>query len=128
MFRSGGGFNLKTIELLIEEEVERAIQLKSPETMPLNPTAQGWSGAEVRSRLTKFILDKNDSVLSVMKEKLVMIKDNFIEFEVLFEDTRIAVLEIAKKELDNLIHLGEEPPQQEQAVGSYWIKITGTVE
>ena len=42
---------------LTTEEIEK-IKAKSPDKLPLNPTAQGWSGAAIRRQLASGTFDK----------------------------------------------------------------------
>jgi hypothetical protein len=64
-------------DILITEIQEVKIKDKAPDKMPLNPTAQGWSGQEVRRQLSRSLLDNTDSVFSEVKSKLTLIKDYF---------------------------------------------------
>lgn len=63
--------------ILINVSEEQAIKNKSPDKMPLNPTAQGWSGQEVRRHLSKALVDPEGSLLSEMKKKLINIQGLF---------------------------------------------------
>lgn len=119
---------MKTVELLIEEEVEKAIRLKSPDKMPLNPTAQGWTGAEIRRQLAKSILDANDSIFAELKNKLAIIKENFEEVEDQYNEIVARVQALAVQSLEKLIHFGIEPPLEPQPAGGYWFKVTGVIE
>lgn len=57
-------------DLLVSNEEKNKIKQNSPDTLPLNPTAQGFSGQEVRRRLAKSIVGENDSVLSLIQNKM----------------------------------------------------------
>lgn len=61
---------------LTEEEVNR-IKSKAINSLPLNPTAQGWSGSQIRQRMAASITDGEDSLLYNIKEKLYYIKQAF---------------------------------------------------
>src|SRR5690554_2103882 len=65
---------------LTEEEVNR-IKSKAINSLPLNPTAQGWSGSQIRQRMAASITDGEDSLLFNLKEKLHYIKKAFGEVE-----------------------------------------------
>lgn len=66
---------LKNIKVSEQEKSE--IKKDSPDTLPLNPTAQGFSGAEIRRRLSKSITGEKGSVLSLFVDKMVIISDLF---------------------------------------------------
>jgi hypothetical protein len=74
---------LEQIEITIEKEV--AIRNKSPDKIPLNPTAQGWSGQMIRAAMAEALIGQ-DSLLGEMKSKMALIKE---AFQVLVEDQRI---------------------------------------
>lgn len=61
---------------LTEEEINR-IKSKAINSLPLNPTAQGWSGSQIRQRMAASITDGEDSLLYNIKEKLYYIKQAF---------------------------------------------------
>src|SRR5690606_214830 len=63
--------------ILIDNETEQKIKNNAPDKMPLNPTAQGWSAQMIRSFLAKSIVGNDGSILSVLKEKLLVIKNLF---------------------------------------------------
>jgi hypothetical protein len=54
--------------------------------MPLNPTAQGWSGQEVRRYLARATFDNTDSLFSELKDKLTIIKTYFDENQVTVDE------------------------------------------
>jgi hypothetical protein len=64
-------------DILITEEKKQSILDKSPDKMPLNPTAQGWSGQQVRAALASATFGTEDSLLSEVEVKLEVIKDHF---------------------------------------------------
>ena len=66
---------LNNIKVSIPEKNE--IKKDSPDTLPLNPTAQGFSGAEIRRRLSKSITGEEGSVLSLIVDKMNIISDLF---------------------------------------------------
>lgn len=53
----------------ITAEEKDLIKNKAPDKLPLNPTAQGYSGAEVRRRLAAYVTDADESVIALMEEK-----------------------------------------------------------
>lgn len=63
--------------VLITTAEETAIKEKAPDKLPLNPTAQGYSGQEVRKRMAAYVIDQEDSVLEVIKSKLTNVKTKF---------------------------------------------------
>lgn len=65
--------DLEQIKLSTAEK--EAIKKKTPQNMPLNPTAKGYSGQEVRKYFTQALVDENGSILASMEEKLSIIKD-----------------------------------------------------
>lgn len=65
---------------LTEEEVNR-IKSKAINSLPLNPTAQGWSGSQIRQRMAASITDGEDSLLYNIKEKLHYIKQAFTSLD-----------------------------------------------
>lgn len=67
-------------DIILSEEKEAKIKAKSPEHLPLNPTAQGYSGSEVRKQLSNGTFGNTDSVLSELKDKLSVIKGHFESF------------------------------------------------
>lgn len=84
---------LNNIKVSIQEKNE--IKKDSPDTLPLNPTAQGFSGAEIRRRLSKSITGEEGSVLSLLVDKMNIISDLFriILDENLDRESRIDTLE-----------------------------------
>ena len=64
-------------DILVTEVQEQLIKNKAPDKMPLNPTAQGWSGQEVRRQLARATFDNTDSIFSELKDKLTIIKGYF---------------------------------------------------
>ena len=44
--------------ILLSTIEENKIKEKTPDKLPLNPTAEGWSGQEVRRFLAKSLIDK----------------------------------------------------------------------
>ncbi|HHU81277.1 MAG TPA: leucine-rich repeat domain-containing protein [Acholeplasmataceae bacterium] len=63
--------------ILLSQEEENKIKAKTPDKLPLNPTAQGWSGQEVRRFLTKSLTDNEGSFLAEFKKKMIEIKTQF---------------------------------------------------
>ena len=72
--------------ILITEVQEQVIKDKSPDKMPLNPTAQGWSGQEVRRQLARATFDNTNSLFSELKDKLTIIKTYFDENQVTVDE------------------------------------------
>ena len=54
----------------VTQEEKNNIKKNSPENLPLNPTGQGFSGAEVRRRLSQSIVGEKNSLLSLIIEKM----------------------------------------------------------
>lgn len=66
-------------KIKITEEEKRKIVSNSPASLPLNPTAQGWSGQEIRKKLAQSIVGAEGSVLSLLISKIEEIGDIFNE-------------------------------------------------
>ena len=64
-------------DILITEEKKNAIQEKGADRMPLNPTAQGYSGQQVRAALAAATTGNVDSILTELETKLGVIKGHF---------------------------------------------------
>ena len=64
--------NIEDIEVSVEEELE--INKNSPSKIPLNPTAQGWSGQAVRKALAKAIDGGEGSLLALSKTKFILVQ------------------------------------------------------
>ena len=84
---------LNNIKVSIQEKNE--IKKDSPDTLPLNPTAQGFSGAEIRRRLSKSITGEEGSVLSLLVDKMNIISDLF--YIILDENDDESIIEQIKK-------------------------------
>ena len=63
--------------ILLSQEEENKIKAKTPDKLPLNPTAMGWSGQEVRRFLAKALTDNEGSFLAEFKKKMIEIKTQF---------------------------------------------------
>ena len=63
--------------ILLSEIEENKIKEKTPDKLPLNPTAEGWSGQEVRRFLAKSLIDNEGSFLAEFKKKMTEIKAQF---------------------------------------------------
>jgi hypothetical protein len=72
--------------ILITEIQEQTIKDRAPDKMPLNPTAQGWSGQEVRRQLSRATFDNTNSVFAELKSKLTIIKSYFDENQVTIDE------------------------------------------
>lgn len=64
-------------DILITEAKKNAIKDKGADKMPLNPTAQGWTGQQVRVALAAATTGNVDSILSELETKLGVIKGHF---------------------------------------------------
>lgn len=64
-------------DILITNEKKEAIKNKAPDKLPLNPTAQGYSGQQVRAALAASVTGNQDSVLAELDSKLSVIKGHF---------------------------------------------------
>jgi hypothetical protein len=78
---------MKYDDILLALQTENNIKNKSPDKLPLNPSAQGWTGAAIRKFLASSLFDNENSLLSVLKEKLEKIKDHFDESVKIGENT-----------------------------------------
>lgn len=63
--------------ILLSAIEENKIKEKTPDKLPLNPTAEGWSGQEVRRFLAKSLIDNEGSFLAEFKKKMIEIKAQF---------------------------------------------------
>jgi hypothetical protein len=71
-----GAYSDKKNDLPIGETEKTSIKNKSPQrAMPLNPTAQGWSGAQIRAQLLRAVLDDENSVLAILEGRFLDLKD-----------------------------------------------------
>jgi hypothetical protein len=64
-------------DILITEAKKNAIKDKGADKMPLNPTAQGWSGQQIRAALAAATTGNVDSILTELEAKLGVIKGHF---------------------------------------------------
>lgn len=70
-----GAYTYKTSDLLVTSIEKNEIKQNSPETLPLNPTGQGFSGQEVRRRLSHSIVGEEGSLLSLFTMRMQIAKD-----------------------------------------------------
>ena len=63
--------------ILLSTIEENKIKEKTPDKLPLNPTAEGWSGHQVRRFLAKSLIDNEGSFLAEFKNKMTEIKTQF---------------------------------------------------
>lgn len=99
--------------ILIDSETEQKIKNNAPDKIPLNPTAQGWSGQMIRSFLAKSIVGNDGSILSVLKEKLLIIKNLFEETNADFRELQEAFASLGElsdiiDELTDMLHKARE--------------------
>jgi hypothetical protein len=71
--------NNETVKVTNEEK--QNIKDGGVDSLPLNPTAQGFSGQEIRKRLAKSVTANTGSVLSLVEEKLAIVADKFDEVD-----------------------------------------------
>jgi hypothetical protein len=71
--------DIEKIKLSAQEK--QAIKDQDPTTIPLDPTAAGWSGEQVRARQAASITAEEGSVLSELDEKTELIHDKFVEVD-----------------------------------------------
>ena len=64
-------------DILITEAKKNAIKDKGADKLPLNPTAQGFTGQQVRAALAAATTGNVDSILSELETKLGVIKGHF---------------------------------------------------
>ncbi len=64
-------------DILISAQKKETIQNKGADKLPLNPTAQGWSGQQIRAALAAATTGNVDSILSELETKLGVIKGHF---------------------------------------------------
>lgn len=63
--------------LKITEEEKNKIINNSPKVLPLNPTAQGFSGTEVRKKMYMALVGEEGSILSLLNERLITLGEYF---------------------------------------------------
>ena len=96
------------VEILkIKKEEESEIKKNSPASLPLNPTAQGWSGQEIRKKLSQSIIGEKGSILALLNERLITLGEHFNDIDPVFIKEHIIVSET-------------EPEEQE--VGGFWLE------
>lgn len=103
----------KKLEITTEEELK--LKNNAPDKMPLNPTQQGWSGQEVRRRLSKVITGNEDSILALLKDRFVLL-DEIVE-------------NIEENKLDKMDATGEDDfssISDAEYIRVYGIKANGT--
>lgn len=131
---------LALIELSSVEE--NAIKNNSPNnSLPLNPTAQGWSGQQVRNALSKAISGAEGSLLAELKNKLssikqvfeILVDDGFIQMQVSSEnvlqfkhssDSVWTDLIDLKTLIRSTIIVSETEPEEELPVNGLWFDIS----
>ena len=99
-------------EIIISADEEKAIRDNAPDRLlPLNPTAQGYTGSQVRMALAKSIVG-DDSLLQVLLEKLPMIKDILVNLQAqidalfLVNQTGIVIFENDTEQNETLVPTG----------------------
>jgi len=92
----------KIKQVTLDDEEKMQILLRAIDRMPLNPSAQGWSGAAVRRQLAASITGEQHSVLSSLISKLAIVQDLFYEVE-----DRFQTLDISPGDTH---FIGEVPP------------------
>jgi hypothetical protein len=76
------------VEILkIKQEEESEIKKNSPASLPLNPTAQGWSGPEIRKKLSHSIIGEKGSLLSLLGDRMEKIAGILNDFEGVFGES-----------------------------------------
>jgi len=61
---------------------KQEIVSKSPQSvLPLNPTAQGWTGQAIREQLSKYVTDDQQSVLALIQDKFNKVSDSLSTLE-----------------------------------------------
>ena len=86
-------------KIRISPEEEQAVKDQDPTTIPLDPTAAGWSAEQIRARQAASITAEEGSVLSELKEKTDLIADKFIEVDASI-DTRDQDVDTLQAEMD----------------------------
>jgi len=64
-------------DILLTNAKKNAIQDKGADKLPLNPTAQGYTGQQVRAALAAATTGNVDSILTELETKLGVIKGHF---------------------------------------------------
>ena len=73
--------NEKIIKIAIDAEQQQKVRKNSASSLPLNPTAQGWSAQKIREKLYRAICsdtgDLDDNLLDIIVDKLLSVKEVF---------------------------------------------------
>lgn len=68
-------------DVLLTEEEKEEIKNNAPDKLPLNPTAQGYSGALVRKKTSEFVTGEEKSVLALLGQKFQILYNLFSEID-----------------------------------------------
>ena len=102
-------------DILITDAEKESVRKNSPSTLPLNPTAQGWSAQKIREKLYRAICSEtgglSDNILDILDTKLLNIKEIFADLDLakasqsqldsLFDDLVAGTITVLKAERDN---------------------------
>lgn len=81
----------------ITGEEREKIEQKSPSrSLPLNPLQRGWSSEQIRSQLSRFVTDKENSVLALLEDKF-----NIIDSVIEALETDLKDYTYSKEQIDN---------------------------
>ncbi|HPW96839.1 MAG TPA: hypothetical protein PK557_07750, partial [Paludibacteraceae bacterium] len=73
--------NEKINKIAIDAEQQQKVRKNSASSLPLNPTAQGWSAQKIREKLYRAICsdtgDLDDNLLDIIVDKLLSVKEVF---------------------------------------------------
>lgn len=93
---------IENSEILLTIEQQDEIKNNAPDKMPLNPSAQGWTGQAIRKRLSKALINHKGSLLSTMVAKFEITKQKMDELDDKDSalDTRVTEIE---SQIDGLV-------------------------
>jgi len=73
--------NEKIFKIAITDEQQQKVRQNSASSLPLNPTAQGWSAQKIREKLYRAICsdlgELDDNLLDIIVDKLLSVKEVF---------------------------------------------------
>lgn len=110
--------NIKPLidEVLITEEEKKEVKDNSPESLPLNPTAQGYSGQEVRKKFSKFVTGEKGSVLKLLENKMMKVRENLEVYEEVKRSLPFKHEKITREDFEILVENSLTDPNVEYTV------------
>jgi hypothetical protein len=94
-------------DILITQQQKQIIQNKGADKLPLNPTAQGFSGQQVRAALAAATTGNVDSILTELEAKLTVIKNYFGATQEQVEDIVSSISDLQEATSVKLVFYGK---------------------